>query len=131
MEDWKVRQEIYHRTNPNHVDDLSQFEIEMTEDVVKHAVDYFVSRDKGWVYPSKSYMVAICYARWLAESFGGTPEQYLDDPELLYGNDPYFVEYSRDPKTYHQILKEITWQFDETKGMCPDVKGYFKEEFML
>ena len=131
MEDWKVRQEIYHRTNQVHGDDLNKFEIELTDNVVEHAIDYFVSRDKGWVYPSKSYMVGICYARWLAESFGGRPLEYLDDPELLYGNDPYFVEYSRDPKTYHQILNVVGWDFDEAKGMCPDVKVYFNEEFML
>ena len=131
MEDWKVRQEVYHRTNPVHVDDLNNFEVEITTDVVSHAVDYFRTRDKGWVYPSKSYMVGICYARWLSEEFGGRPVEYLDDPELLYGNDPYFVEYSRDPKTYHQILNEVGWDFDESMGMCPDVKEYFKEEFML
>ena len=131
MEDWKVRQEIYHRTNQVHGDDLNKCEIELTDNVVEHAIDYFVSRDKGWVYPSKSYMVGICYARWLAESFGGRPLEYLDDPELLYGNDPYFVEYSRDPKTYHQILNVVGWDFDETRGMCPDVKVYFSEEFML
>lgn len=130
MEEWKVRQEIYHRTNPVHVDDLNQFEIEMTDDVVAHAIDYFKSR-KGWVYPSKSYMVGICYSRWLSENFGGDPFDYLNDPELLYNNDPYFVEYSRDPKTYHEILNEIGWEFDENAGMCADVKEYFKQEFML
>jgi hypothetical protein len=76
-------------------------------------------------------MVGICYARWLAESFGGRAVEYLDDPDLLYGNDPYFVEYSRDPRTYHQILNTVGWDFDESQGMCPDVKEYFIEEFML
>jgi len=131
MEDWKVRQEIYHRMNPIHSDDLNNFDIEMTDEVVKYAVEYFNSRDLGWVYPSKSYMVGICYARFLAEHFGGRPLEYLEDPELLYGNDPYFVEYSRDPKTYHQILIRTGWDFDVTKGMVPDVYQYFKEEFMI
>jgi hypothetical protein len=131
MEEWKVRQEIYHRTVRDHQDDLNKFEIELTENVVGEAIDYFKSKDKGWIYPSKSYMVAICYARWLSEEFGGTPIEYLEDPELLYGNDPYFCEYSRDPKTYHEILNVIGWDFDETQGMCPDVKEYFKQEFLL
>jgi hypothetical protein len=131
MEDWKIRQEIYHRINPIHTDDLNNFTIELTDDVVKYAVEYFNSRDLGWVYPSKSYMVGICYARFLAEQFGGRPLEYLEDPDLLYGNDPYFVEYSRDPKTYHQILIRVGWEFDVTKGMVPDVYEYFKEEFMI
>lgn len=131
MEDWKVRQEIYHRINPIHADDLNNFDIELTDDVVKYAVEYFNSRDLGWVYPSKSYMVGICYSRFLSEHFGGRPLEYLEDPNLLYGNDPYFVEYSRDPKTYHQILIRVGWDFDVTKGMVPDVYQYFKEEFMI
>ena len=131
MEEWKVRQEIYHRVNREHSDDLNDKHVEISNNVVGNAIRYFTERDVGWIYPAKSYMVGICYARWLAESFGGRAVEYLDDPELLYGNDPYFVEYSRDPKTYHQILNAIGWDFDEGLGMCPDVKEYFKEEFMI
>ncbi len=131
MQDWKVRQEVFHRLNTEHDDDLKNFEVHITETVVEDAIRYFTSRDIGWVYPAKSYMVGICYARWLSEEFGGDPLDYLDDPDLLYGNDPYFCEYSRDPETYHSILNVIGWDFDETAGLCPDVKEYFKQEFML
>lgn len=129
--EWQIRQEIYHRLNPHHDDDLKTKDIEFTENVSERAIDYFRKRDIGWIYPSKSYMVAICYARWLAEHFGGRAIEYLDDEQLLYGNDPYFCEYSRDPKTYHQILNAVGWDFDETMGMVPDVKEYFKKEFMI
>ena len=129
--EWKIRQEIYHRLHKAHTDDLNTKAVVLTNQTVKHAIDYFNKRDIGWIYPSKSYMVAICYARWLAENFGGIPLEYLEDPELLYNNDPYFVEYSRDPKTYHQILNVIGWDFDESLGMIPDVKQYFNDEFMI
>ena len=77
-------------------------------------------------------MVGICYARWLAKHFGGNPIEYLEDPDLLFGNDPYFVRYSTDPKTYHGILEAIGgWEFSEDQGMVTDVYGYFLEEFML
>lgn len=131
MEEWKVRQEIYHRLNTEYDDDLNTKEIETTDNVVEDALRYFNERDIGWIYPSKSYMVAICYSRWLAEYFGGRPVEYLDDEDLLFGNDPYFCEYSRDPKTYHLILNQIGWDFDESLGMVPDVKEYFKKEFMI
>jgi hypothetical protein len=129
--EWKIRQEIYHKLNTEYDDDLNTKEIEITTNIVGNAIDYFFKRDIGWIYPSKSYMVSICYARWLSEHFGGQPLDYLEDPELLYNNDPYFVEYSRDPKTYHQILNTITWEFDESLGMVPDVKQYFNDEFMI
>lgn len=131
VSDWKIRQEIYHRINTTHDDDLNTKDVVLTEDVVGSAIDYFTRRDLGWIYPSKSYMVGICYARFLSEHFGGRPLEYLEDPELLYGNDPYFVEYSRDPHTYHQILNVVGWDFDVTRGMVLDVYGYFKEEFMI
>lgn len=131
MEEWKIRQEVYHRLNYVFDDDLNTKNVEITDNVVENALRYFHERDIGWIYPSKSYMVAICYSRWLAEHFGGRPVEYLDDEDLLFGNDPYFCEYSRDPKTYHMILNQIGWDFDETQGMVPDVKEYFKKEFMI
>lgn len=132
MEEWKVRQELYHRIHKNYTDDLNNIEVTLTENVVDHAVDYFFTSNKGWIYPSKSYMVAICYAKWLSEEFGGIPEEYLNDESLLYKNDPFFIEYSRDPETYHKILQQINgWNFNEHTGMVPDVKKYFVEEFQL
>jgi hypothetical protein len=77
-------------------------------------------------------MVGICYARWLSEHFGGDPIDYLEDSALLYNNDPYFVNYSRDTKIYHTILESIGgWSFDVHTGMVPDVYQYFIEEFMI
>lgn len=129
--DWKIRQEIYHRLNKEHSDDLSTKDVVISDDIAGNALRYFKERDIGWIYPAKSYMVAICYARWLSEEFGGRAVEYLDDEDLLYGNDPYFIEYSRDPKTYHQILNVIGWDFNINDGMVPDVRQYFEEEFML
>lgn len=131
MCEWKQRQEIYHRLNPQHDDDLSNFDIEISESVVDDAVRYFTSTDIGWVYPAKSYCVAICYARWLCEEFGGDYLDYLNDPELLYNNDPYFVPYSVDSDTYDEILDQIGgWQFVE-QGIVPDIKQYFAAEFFM
>jgi hypothetical protein len=132
MEDWKIRQEIYHRLNTVHDDDLNDKDIVITDNIVTDAVRYFTEKDIGWIYPSKSYMVAICYAKWLSEEFGGNPVDYLNDIDLLFGNDPYFVIYDEDDVTYNQILDYISgWKFDQTKGMVPDVKKYFIEEFMI
>lgn len=132
MEEWKVRQEIYHRLHNEFDDDLNTKHIELSKDIVKDALRYFSETNIGWVYPSKSYMVAICYARWLSEEFGGNPIDYLNDIDLLFGNDPYFVTYDEDPVTYNQILGYIGgWQFDENVGYVADVKKYFVEEFMI
>ena len=130
-EDWKIRQEIYHRLTTEYDDDLKTKDVTISENVVDDAIRYFYDKNIGWIYPSKSYKVAICYARWLEHYFGGDAYDYLNDSELLYGNDPYFIEYSRDPKTYHEILETVTWEFDENSGMVPDVKEYFLKEFLI
>jgi hypothetical protein len=130
MKEHKVRQEIYHRLNKEYDDDLKNFKAIINDDVVGDAVKYFTTRDIGWVYPAKSYMVGICYAKWLAEEFGGEPLDYLMDPELLYNNDPYFKPYQEDTDTYNKILDRIgSWNFKETTGLVPDVKQYFIKEF--
>jgi hypothetical protein len=130
--DYKIRQEIYHRLTTEFDDDLATKDIEMSNNVEGNAIRYFTDRDIGWIYPAKSYMVGICYARWLSEHFGGRAVEYLEDPDLLHGNDPYFVQYSTDPGAYHRILTAIGgWGFDINKGMVPDVYQYFREEFML
>lgn len=131
MNDWKIRQEIYHRLTTEYDDDLKTKNVTISKNVVNDAIRYFYDKSIGWVYPSKSYMVAICYAKWLEYYFGGDAYDYLNDTDLLYGNDPYFVEYSRDPKTYHEILETVTWEFDESAGLVPDVKEYFLKEFLI
>ena len=132
MNEWKIRQEIYHRLNTEHTDDLNDKAVVFTNNVVEDAIRYFNERDIGWIYPSKSYMVGICYAKWLSEEFGGEPLDYLNDSKLLYGNDPYFVTYDEDKETYDSILNKILgWDFNSDLGMCPDVKGYFTEEFQI
>jgi len=131
MQDWKIKQELYHRLNQIHSDDLNDKDIVISDDIVNNAIRYFKETNIGWIYPAKSYMVGICYARWLSETYGGHPLDYLEDENLLYGNDPYFVQYSTDPASYHKILNSIGgWEFDES-GMVPDVKEYYKAEFMI
>ena len=130
MKEWKIKQEIYHRLNPEHVDDLKNFDVKIDTDIVGYAIKYFETTDIGWIWPAKSYMVGICYARWLAEEFGGRPLEYLNDPTLLYNNDDYFKTYSEDPATYIRILEKIGgWNFDNTRGVVPQVRTYFDLEF--
>ena len=132
MKEWKIRQEVYHRINQVFDDDLNTKEIVLSDDITNNAVRYFTERDIGWIYPAKSYMVGICYARWISEHFGGDPIEYLDDVDLLYGNDPYFVTYTDNSTIYDQILEAIGgWKFDTAQGMVPDVRQYFDDEFMI
>lgn len=137
MKEWKIRQELYHRLNRSHPDEYGPDDIEMMEDVWATPIIETVCRYmSGWVpekvvYPAKSYFVAIVYSRLLRDHFGENPLEVLDDPDLLHGNDPYFVPYSENTHIYDAILEVFGWDFDLTLGEIPDVKSYFDTEFML
>lgn len=128
MKEWKIRQEIYHRLNKEYTDDLNKISVVMTENNVEQALRHFSERVNEWIYPAKSYFVAICYASWIAEDFNEDFYELLDDEMLLAGNDPYFVVYSKDRDTYDAILKDIQLPLAMT-GMVPDVRGYYEDEF--
>jgi hypothetical protein len=129
MKNWKIQQAIYHKLNQWHDDDLSLHDIELDPEIVETAIKYFTTTDLGWVYPAKSYVVGICYAKWLNQYFAEDFYTALNDKELLFGNDPYFVPYEEDKDTYNAILNAVGFDFDESIGIVPDVKEYFIEEF--
>lgn len=127
MKEWKIRQEIYHRLHKQYSDDLNSVEIHFTDNIAEDALKHFHEQVDKWIYPAKSYFVAICYASWIAEDFGEDFYQLLDDDMLLAGNDPYFVPYNEDKETYDKILQQIKIPLPRT-GMVPDVKEYYDEE---
>lgn len=128
MKEWKIRQEIYHRLIQDHGDDLNQQSIEISQNIAGTAIRYFNERDIGWIYPGKSYAVAVLYAWWLSQDFNEDFIQLLDDPDLLHGNDPYFVPYSQDPENYVKIIAAIPQ--DHNTGMIPDIRTYYEKEFL-
>lgn len=126
MQEWKIKQEIYHRLNHEYRDDLNNVEIVISNeynDIIRH----FHEKVNQWIYPAKSYFVAVCYASWIVEDYGEDLIELLKDPMLLAGNDPYFKTYDEDPNTYDKILKDIELPLKMT-GMVPDVKEYYDEE---
>lgn len=129
--EWKTRQKIYHKLNPNPEDDLGKVDIVFDEtNIVKDALRYFNEKDVGWLYPAKSYVVAICYAYWLSRDFKEDFYQLLDDEDLLFGNDPYFKRYRDNPDVYKEIIKKVI-PLNEKKGMISDIKYWYKLEFIL
>jgi hypothetical protein len=131
MLNWKIQQEIYHKLNQYHDDDLSLHNIEITDNIIRDAIKYFTTTELGWVYPAKSYVVGICYAKWLNQYFAEDFYESLNDVDLLFGNDPYFVPYEKDKNAYDEIINIVGFNFDETLGIIPDIKKYFIEEFLI
>lgn len=129
MENWKARQKAYNHMATNHRDDLADVDVVVRPfTIVEDALMHFNERVDEWIYPAKSFFVAICYANWLTEDFGEYFYDVLDYNHLL-PDDPHFIPYSKGKEVYDSILKSL--DFDDAKGMVPDVYEYYKEEFMI
>ena len=127
MKEWKIRQQYYNMLNKEFRDDLNEVDIRLVVDVIPDAIRHFREEVDEWIYPSKSYVVAICYAYWISEDFDEDFYETLNDPELLM-YDPYFVPYEEDKYTYDAIIEEVMpFEFD---GMVPDIYEYYKEEIL-
>jgi hypothetical protein len=131
MKEWKIRQQYFSMVNGDaeYKDDLRDVEINLVEgeDIITEAVRHFEEYVDEWIYPSKSYVVAICYATWIGDDFDEDFYDILNDAELL-PHDPYFVPYDEDRYTYDAILDAIG-EVDMT-GMVPDIYEYYKEEIL-
>lgn len=126
MKEWKIRQQHFNLMNSDFKDDLNKVDIKMTNNVVEDAIRHFEEYVNEWIYPSKSYVVAICYATWISEDFDEDFYELLNDPDLLAGNDPYFVPYEEDKYTYDRIIEEVLPL--QMVGMVPDIYEYYTEE---
>ena len=130
MKEWKIRQEIFHRLNKTLDDDLTGKTIHHLNDdkkIALSAILHFRESDLPYIYPSKSYVVGICYAKWLSQDFNENFYELLDDKDLLYGNDPYFKPYFEKKYIYDKIIESV-FPFDDTKGMIPHIRKYYDAE---
>jgi hypothetical protein len=132
MKDWRIVQELFHRLNPNPEGDRTMIKIIKDEEIIENTIRHFYEYVPFFIYPAKSYFVAILYAKWISKDFNENFYQLLDDEMLLAGNDPFFIRYSESREIYNSILERVSINnIDETIGMIPDVRKYYEEEFRL
>lgn len=128
IREWKIKQEIYHRLNTEHTDDLNKVDIVITQNIKEDALRHFFEYVNEWIYPAKSYAVAFCYAYWISQDYPNEDFYLLlNDPDLLHGNDPYFKTYKEDPDTYNYIMDKVKFPIPML-GMVPDIKEYYDAE---
>lgn len=126
MKEWKMWQEVYNRLVTDHTDARHLHKREMSEDKVNAALGYVREQSDVGVYPGKSYMVAIIYATMLEKVYNEDFYEVLDDPDLLHGQDDFFVPYSQDKETYDAIIKALEGMPNWLEGgWAPKTVGYF------
>lgn len=128
MNEWKIKQDIYHRLNKDHKDDLTTVNVVITDNIKEDALKHFDQRVDEWIYPAKSYFVAFCYAYWISVDYNEDFWELLKDPALLYNNDPYFKPYNDETaEIYDYLFDRVDWPIP-MRGMVPDVKEYYDAE---
>ncbi len=130
LAEWKIHQELYHRLTPEHMDVIPEDDIgEMDRDeMMRTALAMANGKEHRSLWPAKSYLVAFLYATWLEDAYGGSWKEYLDDTELLYGNDPYFVSYSEDTNFYDFMNVHCVTTYDSPVNK--DIRKYFELEML-
>jgi len=149
MQEWKLRQKIYHATNSVNdlLDDVEAHEGRRVyersysdpSEQVAAIKRYFTGEVWDLEYPTKSYVVALVYASLLSKHFGEDVISALDDPELLFGNDKWFVTYNKSKAVYDQALIELhevlnlicEGTLDTIPSQIRATVGYFNEEFLI
>ncbi len=133
MRDWQIRQDMYHKLNTDYSDDLGKVDIiYRTDQLDKDISDYITlpPEEMGWVYPAKSYIVALCYAQWLSEDFSEDLYDLLNYKSLLYNNDPYYKTFDQDQETYKKIIDTFGLPLPNT-GVIPHIREYYLKEFLI
>jgi len=137
IEEWKARQRMYHHQMDENFDDFiadkpcyvreNQDEWDLCGDIV----DYFYVPSTILIYPAKSYAVALIYAQMLTEYFDVEFYTVLNDPDLLYGNDKYFVPYRERKEVYDTVLTHIRLDFVNPTPQVLTTIDYFNKEFFI
>ena len=111
MKEWKYKQQLYHLTNflDDHIEEKPY--IIQSDDLVKDIIEYFSIQSNILIYPAKSYAVAIIYAKLLEKYFNEDFYEVLNDPDLLYGNDQFFIKYSDASNIYDEVISSIDLSF--------------------
>lgn len=133
MKDWKYKQQLYHLQTEIE-DDINTKKCIIREDrsqLSNHIIFYFNQESDILSYPSKSYAVAIIYAKLLEQYFNEDFYEVLNDPDLLYGNDKYFVPYSQDKDIYDEAISNIDLSFKDAPSQVNITIDFFEKEFFI
>jgi len=131
--EYKLRQEMYHHLKkPNDLlkDEFWIYTFDKDERIISDIIDYFTKPVNLLIYPGKSYAVAIIYAKLLRKYWDIPIMHSLKDPDLLYGNDRFFIPYT--PSVSDKIYNHTLFvSYDPKLSQVAKTIDYFHEEFFL
>lgn len=140
MKEYKIRQDVYHKITEigDYTDGTDYTVLELsTGDLVESILDHFTKEQPDLIYPTKSYFVAIIYSKLLGVHFNEQFYTALNDPDLLYGNDKFFVPYSEATLVYDTVIRRLPWfplgncGFNDSLSQVVSTIDYFNKEFSI
>jgi hypothetical protein len=126
QKEWKMWQQVYNSLVTDHSDDRKYHKLEYSSEKVENAFFYLNEKADYGIYPAKSRIIAIIYATMLEKVYGEDFYEVLNDPDLLYGQDDFFVPYLEDMDTYDAIIERLKTMPDWLEmGWAPKTVEYF------
>lgn len=124
--EWKQWQQVYNQLVQDHSDAGHKHARRIEEEIVENALFYLKEKANYGIYPAKSYMVGIIYATMIHRVYKEDFYDVLDDPDLLCGQDDFFVPYSKDKENYDKIIARLDSMPNWLEmGWAPTTVGYF------
>lgn len=137
MKDYKVAQEYYHRmTPPDEIGDFNCGFFMVADHAIAETTIEYLTKEYPHAdllpQPTKTYAVALIYAKLLEKHFSEDFYEVLSDPDLLYGNAKWFVPYSPETaRTYDRIIKAVPEIIRPEISQTQATITYFEKEFLL
>ena len=129
MKEWRMWQQVYNSLVTEHTDARHLHQRVEKPYNVEDALNYVKEQGTVGVYPAKSYIVAVIYATMVNKVYGEDLYEALNDPELLHGQDDFFVPYSQEKERYDELIERLKSMGNWLEGgWAPKTVEYFHLE---
>lgn len=134
MREYEYRRTVFYQTRDgfSFPDEHKNFNITVDQEtIVQNAVNYLVHGTDYLLFPGAARAVAIAAADFISREFNEDFFDVLNDPNLMHGNDPYFVPYEKDKETYDEIIKAVNGKINWDSHRMGITLSLLQQEYML
>lgn len=126
---WRARRKLSYLMHEFDDFDLPYEIVEESDKELVSRILRFFYEGSEFIYPAKSYFVAIVYAKMLEQYFNISFYEALNQDDLLV-DDRFYCPYRFRKEIYDEVLQELPKDFLTLESTKKTIT-YFKEEFLI